>query len=74
MVTLAISVLVTYLSIHFNLGYNVDLTLLSIAIVFHLFSIFAEPSATGKSLATSQPVSAALRRFIFIFKRAYPFC
>ena len=31
-----ISVVVTYISIHFNLGYNLDLTLLSIAIIFPL--------------------------------------
>lgn len=31
-----ISVIVTYVSIHFNLGYNLDLTLLSIAIIFPL--------------------------------------
>lgn len=36
MVVLVISVLATYLSIHYNLGYNVDLTLLSIAIIFPL--------------------------------------
>ncbi len=36
MIVLVISVLATYLSIHFNLGYNVDLTLLSIAIIFPL--------------------------------------
>ncbi len=33
---MAISVIVTYISIHFNLGYNLDLTLLSIAIIFPL--------------------------------------
>ncbi|MEJ2584437.1 MAG: hypothetical protein P8Z38_05150 [Robiginitalea sp.] len=33
---MAISVIVTYVSIHFNLGYNLDLTLLSIAIIFPL--------------------------------------
>lgn len=33
---LVISVLATYVSIHYDLGYNVDLTLLSIAIIFPL--------------------------------------
>jgi hypothetical protein len=33
---LVISVLATYISIHYDLGYNVDLTLLSIAIIFPL--------------------------------------
>ncbi len=31
-----ISIIVTYISIHFSLGYNLDLTLLSIAIIFPL--------------------------------------
>lgn len=35
-VVVVLSVLVTYLSIQYNLGYNVDLTLLSIAIIFPL--------------------------------------
>ncbi len=33
---LAISIVATYISIHYDLGYNVDLTLLSIAIIFPL--------------------------------------
>jgi len=35
-ISFVLSVLVTYLSIQYNLGYNVDLTLLSIAIIFPL--------------------------------------
>jgi predicted membrane chloride channel (bestrophin family) len=66
MVVLAISVLVTYLSIHFNLGYNVDLTLLSIAIVFPLvFNIRGAFRRREKALQHLSQFRAALKTIYF---------
>lgn len=61
-----ISIVVTYLSIHFNLGYNVDLTLLSIAIVFPLvFNIRGAFRRREKALQHLSQFRAALKTTYF---------
>lgn len=63
---MAISVTFTYLSIHYSLGYNVDLTLLSIAIVFPLvFNIRGAFRRREKALEHLSRFRSALRTMQF---------
>lgn len=63
---MVISVTFTYMSIHFNLGYNVDLTLLSIAIVFPLvFNIRGAFRRREKALEHLSRFRSALRTMQF---------
>lgn len=58
---MGLSVLVTYISIHFNLVYNLDLTLLSIAIIFPLvFNIGGAFRRREKALQYLSKYRAAL--------------
>lgn len=60
-ITLVISVIITFISIHFNLGYNLDLTLLSIAIIFPLvFNIRGAFRRREKALQHLSQYRAAL--------------
>ncbi|MGB5654765.1 MAG: hypothetical protein WBM56_13135, partial [Robiginitalea sp.] len=66
---MAISVIVTYISIHFNLGYNLDLTLLSIAIIFPLvFNIRGAFRRREKALQYLSKYRSALVTISFYLK------
>lgn len=69
---LSISVLVTYCSIHFGLGYNVDLTLLSIAIVFPLvFNIRGAFRRREKALEHLSRFRSSLRTIYFYVQMSF---
>lgn len=66
---MVISVIVTYISIHFNLGYNLDLTLLSIAIIFPLvFNIRGAFRRREKALQHLSKYRSALVTINFYLK------
>ena len=61
-----ISILVTYVSIHFSLGYNLDLTLMSIAIIFPLvFNIRGAFRRREKALQHLSRFRSALKTIHF---------
>lgn len=63
---MVISVVVTYVSIHFNLSYNMDLTLLSIAIIFPLvFNIRGAFRRREKALQHLSKFRASLKTIYF---------
>lgn len=64
--------MVTYLTIHFNLGYNVDLTLLSIAIVFPLvFNIRGAFRRREKALQHLSQFRAAIKTTYFYLQMSF---
>ncbi len=69
---MVISFLVTFLTIHFNLGYNVDLTLLSIAIIFPLvFNIRSAFRRREKALEHLSQLRAALKTVHFYLQMSF---
>jgi len=63
---------VTYLSIQYNLGYNVDLTLLSIAIIFPLvFNIRGAFRRREKALEHLSQLRAALKTIYFYLQLSF---
>lgn len=67
-----ISVIVTYLSIHFNLDFNVDLTLLSIAIVFPLvFNIRGAFRRREKALEHMSQFRSAMKTVYFYIQMSF---
>lgn len=67
-----ISIVVTYFSIHLNFAYNVDLTLLSIAIVFPLvFNIRGAFRRREKALQHLSQLRAALKTTYFYLQMGF---
>lgn len=72
LVVLVISILVTYLALEYNLGYNVDLTLLSIAIVFPLvFNIRGAFRRREKALEHLSQFRSALKTVYFYVQMSF---
>ena len=64
--------LVTYVTLHFNLGYNVDMTLLSIAIIFPLvFNIRGAFRRREKALEHMSQFRASLKTVYFYLQLSF---